>query len=122
MTTFSPKPPVLSKFVELDFGSPVDGDVVTRAHGLGGLPSLVMVFVECVTADSGYSVGDRLLINPNVNSDASFQGSPITFDATNIKAHVQGTATILASSVTATAAAATRLKRTDWKIIVRAWA
>lgn len=36
------------------------GGVLTVAHGLGAMPKIFKVFLECATADVGYAVGDRV--------------------------------------------------------------
>lgn len=36
------------------------GGVLTVAHGLGAVPTIFKVFLECATADVGYAVGDRV--------------------------------------------------------------
>lgn len=36
------------------------GETVSTAHGLGGYPDYFKAYVECITADAGYSVGDRI--------------------------------------------------------------
>lgn len=53
----------------------------TQAHGLGSVPSIVMFYVECITAELGYSVGDRALL---WSSDAGTNtGAFCMWDGTN---------------------------------------
>jgi hypothetical protein len=52
------------------------------AHGLTGIPSLVHVVLKCVTAESGYSVGDEVI--PHYYSNRSVGGFAFSADATNV--------------------------------------
>ncbi len=62
----------------------------TWAHGLGSEPDIVTIIIQCLTAENGYSVGDRLMISTGV---ASWQtsadqnengGMVVQVDATNV--------------------------------------
>ncbi len=62
----------------------------TWAHGLAAEPDIVTIIVQCVTAENGYSVGDRLVLS---NGVASWQtkadqnengGMVVQVDATNV--------------------------------------
>lgn len=47
---------------EYDKGVLAANTTYTQAHGLGALPSAFDIWLECTTADQGYSVGERLSI------------------------------------------------------------
>lgn len=112
-----------TKYVELDFGSPSIATKTTRAHGLGVVPKGFLLFAECTTASEGYAVGDIVQINPNVNSDASFQGCTTSIDATNVILRIEGpTADLAAASSNLAAPTPVRLTRGNWKIWARVWA
>lgn len=41
----------------------VGSSTTTTAHGLGATPAFVIAWLECISADQGYSVGDRLALS-----------------------------------------------------------
>ena len=47
------------------------------AHGLGQVPDLIIAYLECLTAEHGYAVGDRVLMQDN-------WGATPSADATNV--------------------------------------
>lgn len=53
----------------------------TTAHGLGAVPVLMHTYLQCLTGELGYSVGD--LVYNNVDQAAGF-GYSIAVDATNV--------------------------------------
>lgn len=54
------------------------------AHGLSSPPSMWQVFVRCVTADGGNSVGDEMPIYPNNSNSGDTSNSKTWADASNI--------------------------------------
>lgn len=62
--------------------NPVAGTVYTQAHGLKGIPSFFEFYYECVVAELGYSVGDRVTPGQS-SSNAAADGFVIQYDATN---------------------------------------
>lgn len=113
--------PVLSKFVELDFGTLSAGSVNAEAHGLGAEPKHVLIYAQCVVAEHGYSVGDKFMINPQSKSSASAKHLGVTFDASNVVVRHDGVAA-LGSAVDDNAEGISNFSLASWKIIVRAWA
>ncbi len=60
-------------------------DVVTFAHGLGVTPDMVEVFLEAVSSNNGYAVGDRVpLAACFVPSGVDYIGVTPAWDATNV--------------------------------------
>lgn len=59
--------------------------VVTTAHGLGGAPAFVDIYFECLSAELGYSVGDRVRL-PTMSGFNS-TGAAVTADTTNVVIH-----------------------------------
>lgn len=56
----------------------------TQAHGLGTTPAFAVMFLECKTAELGYSIGDRIPLSAGVFAlSGSTFGFQIRFDATN---------------------------------------
>lgn len=59
----------------------------TYAHGLGVTPGLVSFILECLTADVGYAVGDKLILSYNlqsVGSGSAIYGWATQADSTNV--------------------------------------
>lgn len=57
--------------------------VTTVAHGLGARPTMVILKLECTSADNGFSVGDEIEYQ-NSDSPGNY-ATYVTNDATNIK-------------------------------------
>lgn len=56
---------------------------VTQAHGLSGRPQMLDVYLECITADAGYSIGDKVTFPAGVISSGACPF--VTYaDATNV--------------------------------------
>jgi len=61
------------------------GVLTVQAHGLGGEPDFYKIIYECLTADLGYSVGDKLIYTHGHDiNDAASRALGILVDATNI--------------------------------------
>jgi hypothetical protein len=61
------------------------GATLTNAHGLFKVPEILDVFLVCNTAEFGYSVGDRVLIDQTGGFDGASQNNvTVLKDATNI--------------------------------------
>lgn len=54
----------------------------TQAHGLSATPHMVIGYMECLTAELGYSIGDR--VSYQNAEQASARGVTIEYDATNV--------------------------------------
>ncbi len=94
---------------------PASGGTITIPHGLGGAPKFVTVSLRCKTAESGWAVGDEILIN-SVLMFADPHGCTTATNATNIKFTKNGNLYIHSfggSSVSATLA--------NWRLVFRAW-
>ncbi len=83
----------------------------TQAHGLGATPDFVITYAECLTAELGYSIGDRITL---IDSAAA-NGWEVTYDSVNVNILTNSAGLSLinkttpAGSVAATAA--------NWKIV-----
>jgi len=64
--------------------TPSAGGLQTIAHGLGAAPRHVTKEIICTTADSGFSVGDRVLLPVTTTFMDANTGSTVTVDAANI--------------------------------------
>lgn len=94
---------------------------LTLAHSLGAVPKVVNLFVKCVTAEAGYSIGDEVLVGPDHYStqDITSRGFSVVSDATNINIRIgsDGVNVINKSSGIGTA-----ITNANWSLLVRAYA
>lgn len=85
----------------------------TIAHGLGVMPSEFEIWVQCITADAPYAVGERVRVQSD--NDTSTSGITVSADSTNLYIRT-GSRLLLqnnaGSFITATAA--------RWQIVIRA--
>lgn len=86
----------------------------TQAHGLGAVPHMVVAYLECLTAELGYSIGDRVHIQYKDNGAGNF-GYMVEWDATNVRI-LQGSSApqVLNRSTPGGASGVTLAK---WKIV-----
>jgi len=99
------------------------GGSLTLAHGLGAVPKLVLASIKCTSADSGYSVGDEVFVNPGVSSlwEGPARGLAIQFDSTNIVVRI-GSDTYPIDIINWTTGGYGSIIASKWKIIIRAFA
>lgn len=89
--------------------------VTTQAHGLGAIPSFVVAYLECLTAEQGYSVGDRVFMQYKDNGAGNF-GYMVEWDATNVRiVQANGVPQVLNRT---TPAGAVSITAANWKIVV----
>jgi len=88
--------------------------ITTQAHGLGGVPDFIVTYAECITADNGYSVGDRIY-KQDFNSSAGTWGWIVRADATNVYILIAASG-ILAINGTTPGYSVT-LANANWKIV-----
>jgi hypothetical protein len=93
--------------------------VYTFPHGIGAIPNRVECFLECVTADANWSVGDQLDLPPRDSVSSAIYNFQVARNATNIIV-AQGQSGIATLNGTTAAGAVLTLSR--WKLVVRAWA
>ena len=61
----------------------VTNTTTTQAHGLGSVPAILVITLECLSADNGWSVGDVILY-PHMETGLSNAGTIWQMDATNV--------------------------------------
>ena len=86
------------------------------AHSLGAVPTLVMVFLKCTTANQNYSVGDEVIMASDMGASID-RSVTIVMDATNVSI-VQGVTIELIDKSTLNS---TDITATSWRWVVRAW-
>ncbi len=99
------------------------GGALTIAHGLGAAPRLLQVYIKCLSAELGYSVGDFLSVNsaPVSNSTADNFGYSLVFDATNLTIRWGSNANVLIVNRKDTGAGS-GIDATKWGAYFGAWA
>jgi hypothetical protein len=91
----------------------------TFAHGLGGLPTLVMPFYVCKVAINGYSVGDHVPLTQGTSNYNGNTGPAIVASTTQIKFRTPSDALMEAISPNGTSR--TNYGPANFDLIVRAW-
>jgi hypothetical protein len=89
--------------------------------GFSSIPSLVTTYLECTTADAGYSIGDHVLISSNSVFDTGNTGVSVTFDGS-----VSNDVTVTIGSgglylLHKTTNGETALIESSWRLRVKAW-
>ncbi len=106
-------------FMKWDFESAATAITTTGvtaiAHGLGAIPVEVQVFIECVTAEHGWAVGD--LVEFVSHSDSGISLTSWGCDATNVLIALSGT--ILPGN-NKTTAGGVSLTTANWRYRVKA--
>jgi hypothetical protein len=111
--------PPLSQYYESPGTAIVLAAATTFAHLLTARPTLIAAEYECITAEHGYSVGDRLFASFTDNQQAGVMtGLCIVPDATNIVVRVAAAAPAVPNK---TSGAPVTLSVGNWRYRVRAW-
>lgn len=85
-----------------------------QAHGLGAIPAFIQTYLECLTGEQGYSVGDRIYLQAT-DSAATAYGFVVVADATNLSILTLGSGIRIVNKTTpAGFGAATSA---NWKIV-----
>lgn len=92
------------------------GSNTIQAHGLGVEPSLYKIILECLTAEAGYSIGDRVVFGSvPVSCSGSHCQISIVSDATNTQLIIAATAIQVLHKSTW---GATTITAANWKMMV----
>lgn len=94
---------------------------LTIAHGLGVKPKLYVMFIQCITAELGYSIGDELATLYFSHDSALSRGASIVPDATNFVIRFGSQSPVFAVLNKATGSCVS-ITIGNWKFLVRAWA
>jgi len=112
----------LSKQYESSEQTITSGGALTLAHGLGAAPKLVQAYLICKTAEDGYSIGDIVAVNNNLNStNVANGGQSLVLNATNVVVRFNNTSGAYNIAHKTFGAPAT-ITNGNWRLIVRAWA
>lgn len=96
------------------------GGSLTLAHGLGVKPKLWMGFLQCVTAEGGYSVGDEIAVPTSANA-STIPPIGIVPDATNMNVRFGSNGSVFYLNNKSNGTQFT-ITNANWRFIVRAWA
>lgn len=97
---------------------------LTLAHGLGVAPTEITTWLVCLTAEYGYSIGDKIIVYGAIsNSTSDAKGHVIIVDATNIVVRFgTGTSTTIYGVVRKDTYAAADLTNANWALVIQAFA
>ncbi len=110
----------ITKLFESSQQTITSGGSLTLAHGLGVQPKHYAAFVQCVTAEFGYSIGQEMPMTIEYGGTAA-SAMAIVPDATNINIRF-GNASPVFAAANFTTGAQVSLTNANWKLVVRAWA
>jgi hypothetical protein len=94
---------------------------LTLAHSLSARPKLYSGFLQCTTAEFGYSIGDEVIALTTTGLSASDRGVSIVPDATNMNIRYGNDASVF-SATNKTTGVYQSLTNANWRFVVRAWA
>jgi hypothetical protein len=115
-------PIVFSEAFESAQQTITSGGSLTIAHGLSTTPTLYQAFLQCTTAEHGYSIGNEIAINPHISpAGSNNRGLVMIPDATNINIRMGSDASAF-SLLSNTTGASVALTNGNWALVVRAWA
>lgn len=89
---------------------------LTEAHGLSGRPDYVVAVLECLTAEHGFSVGDKVFVSGHLEYAWSF-GLQFMADETNVKAIFSA----YVRHLDPTGAGNYSLTAANWSVRLEAW-
>jgi hypothetical protein len=95
------------------------GGLITVAHGLVRTPVDYDMFLQCTTADTGYAIGDEILVPKNAFDGTRCQLGSVYADATNLyfRANNNFAGATVANKTTG---ASVNVLMTSWRIVLRA--
>ena len=62
----------------------------TFTHGLGGVPDITQVYLQCTTAEHGYSVGDIIQIIPWSDFEGQNEGHSVVVTSSAVEVRIGG--------------------------------
>lgn len=95
---------------------PGSGNLLTVAHGLGGIPKFVTVSLRCITTEYGWAVNDEILLS-SIHMRSDNNGFTTGINATNFKIKQNGGVYVHRLDTNATGS----IDAAKWRLILRAW-
>lgn len=100
----------------------VSAGLITVVHGLGVDPDNVSIYLECTSAEFGYSVGDKIEVSEVNNSGATTgRNNALYFDSTNVFLRMSNVATVF-TVANKTTGVGVALTNANWDLYIRALA
>lgn len=97
------------------------GSPFSTPHTLGVIPTLVYFYLQCLTAEHGYNIGDIVIVNPNSDNTALSRGFSCTPTSSGFNGIYGGQSggvfVVIQSGGTSTV-----LTNANWNFFIRAWA
>jgi hypothetical protein len=97
------------------------GGLLSLTHGLGREPRLFDFYLVCVTAEDGYSIGDKKDANINSSTSGSSVFNSYSFTSTQIFFRFSNSTDCFVSGNKASGAVG-GLTNSNWELVVRAYA
>lgn len=94
---------------------------LTISHSMGTIPKILYCYLQCVTANSGYTGGEMVGIAPNTSQGGTSRGYSIWPDSTNINVIFGNDANIF-YIFNKTTGGITPITPSDWQFYVQAYA
>lgn len=96
-----------------------NGGLIQVAHGLGTTPKLYAAYLQCVTAEGGYSIGMEIPLTNQQGGTNNYSPTSLVPDATNLNLRYSSSGTYLNSFANGNSFPITNA---NWKVVLRAWA
>jgi len=99
------------------------GSSVLFTHGLGKTPEIITFKLKCAVAEDGYSIGEEILISPNIQGDfASNKGISTTDINSTTFAIRYGSNTNVFNALVKGTGVGAELTNSSWRLIAKAFA
>jgi hypothetical protein len=97
------------------------GGLLTLTHGLGREPRLFDFHLVCITAEDGYSIGDKIPANINSSTSTANRINTYYFSSTQISFRFSDNNSCF-SSGTKSSGQVVAQNNSNWNLVVRAYA
>ena len=117
----NPSSAAITKSFESTLQTITSAGLLTLAHGLGEEPQIVMLLLECVTNEHGYTTGQRLGVSISAADASSTRFNGYVINATNVLFRYSSSANCFYVT-NATTGVPVLITNANWNLIVRAYA
>lgn len=120
-TNGSSTTPVFTKSFTSTAQTITGGGTFSVSHGLGVVPLFVYFYIQCTTAEHGYSIGDIVIVNPNSENTALSRGFSCT-PTSSILSGIYGSQAGGSFAAIVSGGTSTVLTNTNWNFFISAFA
>ncbi|WP_460221965.1 phage terminase large subunit family protein [Mesorhizobium sp. W016] len=113
---------LLQKFYESAQQTITSGGSLTLAHGLGVKPKNYLAFLQCTTAEGGYSIGDEEPVSIGSHEASTNRGLSVVPDATNMVVRFGSQASSAVQITRKDTGGFLNITNASWRLVIRAWA